>query len=238
LFIVTGGGTGIGRAIALALHKRNDKVLVTGRRAGPLQALTHESDGGIEHVICDNAKPDDVVRLAEAVTEPITGLVQCAGGNPAFGRPAPETPHETAALLDETIAANLKSAVVTTTTLESQLADDAAIVLFGSIGAEYGAGFYGPAKAAVSSYAVGLASRLGARGVRVNCLAPGYIEDTEFFQGRMTPGRAEELRTNTMIGRVGALEDVVDTTLFLLSPQARHITGQTLHLNGGAFATR
>ncbi|MDO3703477.1 SDR family oxidoreductase [Micromonospora sp. C28SCA-DRY-2] len=238
MFVVTGGGTGIGRAVASALHERGDRVLVTGRRAGPLEALSRETGGGIEFLACDNSDPADARRLAESVTEPVDGLVLCAGGNPAIGRPEPESLADVAALLDETMASNVRSVALTVAALESRLADGASVVLFGSIAAERGVGFYGPAKAAVASYAVGLAARLGARGITVNCLAPGYVAGTEFFRGGMTREREEQLRGQTMTGRVGALSDAVACVLFLLSPQARHVTGQTIHLNGGAVTTR
>lgn len=99
-------------------------------------------------------------------------------------------------------------------------------------------GFYGPAKAAVASYALGLAAALGPRGIRVNCISPGYIADTEFFAGTMTPEREEELRAATMLGRTGVPDDVVGLTEFLLSSRAQHLTGQNFHLDGGAHSTR
>ncbi|MDG6103709.1 SDR family oxidoreductase [Dactylosporangium aurantiacum] len=235
MYVITGGGTGIGRAIALAL---DEPVLITGRRAGPLAAVSHGSGGRVRHLVCDNADPDDAAKMAATIDEPVRGLVLCAGGNPAIGRPDPGDLKGVAALLDETLASNLRSAVLTCAALEPHLADGASVVLFGSIAAERGVGFYGPAKAAVSAYAVGLAGRLGPRGIRVNCVSPGYIADTEFFRGGMTADREQQLRLQTMSGRTGTPDDVVGTALFLLSPHAGHLTGQTLHLNGGAFTTR
>jgi len=237
VFVVTGGGTGIGRAVSLALARSGEDVLVTGRRLGPLESLADER-GGIRYFQCDNSQVEDVERLVDQLDAPVRGLVHCAGGNPAIGRRDPVSLDEEVALLNETMAGNLTSAVLTTLALEQRLADDASVVLFGSIAAERGVGYYGPAKAAVGSFAVGLAARLGPRGIRVNCLSPGYIAGTEFFRGGMTEAREEQLRAQTFIGRVGALEDVVAATMFLLSSGSRHVTGQTIHLNGGAFTSR
>lgn len=122
--------------------------------------------------------------------------MHCAGGNPAIGRPPSATLEEEAALLEETLAGNLVSAALTVTALDEAMGEGAAIVLLGSIAAERGVGYYGPAKAAVASYAVGLAAALGSRGIRVNCLSPGYIAGTEFFAGTMTDERAEALRAH------------------------------------------
>lgn len=236
MIVIGGGSAGIGRAVAARLADRGERVLVTARRPDRLAELGRET--GVRTVVCDNADPDDVTRLAAGVEEPITGLVLCAGGNPAIGRPAPEGLHAVAALLDETMTGNVRSAALMVTALEPHLAEGAAVVLLGSIAAERGVGFYGPAKAAVASLAVGLAARLGPRGVTVNCVAPGYVAGTEFFGGRLSDERAETLRRQTLTGRTGVLDDAVALVEFLLSPGARQITGQTLHLDGGAHTTR
>ncbi|MFC4337403.1 SDR family NAD(P)-dependent oxidoreductase [Salininema proteolyticum] len=238
MHIVTGGGTGIGRAVATALHRQGHRVLVTGRRAEPLAEVARASDGEITAVACDNSTPEGVRAMLGAVEGGVEGLVHCAGGNPAIGREAPASLEDEADLLAETLAGNLTSAALTVAALDDRLAPGGSIVLYGSIAAETGVGYYGPAKAAVSSYAVGLADRLGPRGVRVNCVSPGYVAETEFFRGRLSADREEALRDQTMLGRTGVPEDAVDLTLFLLSERARHITGQNLHLNGGAHTMR
>ncbi|MCT2582888.1 SDR family NAD(P)-dependent oxidoreductase [Actinophytocola gossypii] len=234
MYIVTGGGTGIGRAIALALRDQGRQVLITGRRPEPLA----NAGPGITAVACDNATPDGVRRMLDHVPGSVDGLIHCAGGNPAIGRPDPDSPEAEAALLAETVDGNLTSAALTVTALAPRMTAGASVVLFGSIAAEHGVGYYGPAKAAVASYAVGLAARLGPRGIRVNCVSPGYIADTEFFGGPLSREREQQLRAQTALDRTGLPEDAVALTLFLLSPEARHLTGQNLHLNGGAFTTR
>jgi 3-oxoacyl-[acyl-carrier protein] reductase len=236
MIVIGGGSSGIGRAVATDLAGRGQQVLVTARRTDRLAEL--DTTVGIRTVTCDNTDPDDVDRLVAGIDEPITGLVLCAGGNPAIGRPAPEGLRAVAELVDETLAANVRSVALMTTGLRPHLADGASVVLFGSIAAERGVGYYGPAKAAVGSLAVGLAADLGVQGVRVNCIAPGYVADTEFFRGRITDERVETLRAQTLTGRTGQLEDAVGLVRFLLSPAARHLTGQTIHLDGGAHTTR
>ncbi|WP_152360334.1 SDR family NAD(P)-dependent oxidoreductase [Microlunatus speluncae] len=238
MHVVTGGGTGIGRAIALSLSQDGQRVLIAGRRAAPLEAVVEQGAGRIEAVACDLSVPAGARILAARLSGVVEGLVHCAGGNPAIGRPEPRTLEDEAALAADTLAGNLVSTALTVTAVEDRLSNDASIVLFGSIAAEHGVGYYGPAKAAVASYAVGLAARLGPRGVRVNCVSPGYIAETEFFAGLMTPERAAELRAQTAIDRTGVPADAVGLTRFLLSSHSRHLTGQNLHLNGGAFTTR
>ncbi|HMG63211.1 MAG TPA: SDR family oxidoreductase [Streptosporangiaceae bacterium] len=238
MYIVTGGGTGIGRAIALALQGQGHQVLITGRRSAPLADVVQASGGAITAVPCDSSTPEGARAVAARVAGRVEGLAHCAGGNPAIGRPDPDSLEAEAALLGETIAGNLTSAALTVTALAGGMAAGSSVVLFGSIAAERGVGYYGPAKAAVASYAVGLAADLGPRDIRVNCISPGYIAGTEFFSGRLSPERAEALRAQAAIGRTGQPADAVALTLFLLSSKARHITGQNFHLNGGAFTTR
>lgn len=69
-------------------------------------------------------------------------------------------------------------------------------------------------------------------------ISPGYIADTGFFQGAMTDARGQALIADTHTKRAGTPRDVAETVFFLASEGARQITGQTIHVNGGAFTTR
>lgn len=238
MYVVTGGGTGIGRAVALALHQRGERVAIVGRRFGRLDAVAAESGGAIATVVADCTVAAEVAAMAEGIGGAVHGLVHCAGGNPAIGRADPTDLAGHLALANETLASNLGSAALMVEALAPRMGAGGSIVLFGSIAAEDGVGFYGPAKAAVASYAVGRARALGGEGIRVNCVSPGYIKDTEFFPGGLAADRAEALRSQTALGRVGEPAQVADLVLFLLSGASSHLTGQNFHINGGAAATR
>jgi 3-oxoacyl-[acyl-carrier protein] reductase len=107
-------------------------------------------------------------------------------------------------------------------------------VHLGSIAANRGAGSYGAAKAALATWNLDIAAELGARGITSNV---GFIAETEFFQGRLSGDRRKRLLEATMTHREGQVEDIADTIFFLASPAARHITGQVLHVNGGALTS-
>jgi len=122
--------------------------------------------------------------------------------------------------------------------LRDLLGPRSAVVSLGSIGAERRGGACGAAKAALAAWSAGLSAELGPSGVTVNVVSPGYIAGTDFFQGAMTGARHELLVGETHDKRPGSPEDVAELVFFLASPGARHITGQTIHINGGAFTTR
>jgi 3-oxoacyl-[acyl-carrier protein] reductase len=77
---------------------------------------------------------------------------------------------------------------------------------------------------------------VGADRITANVVAPGFIDGTEFFRGGMSDQRRATLIGQTANGRAGTADDVAATVLFLASPAARHITAQTIHVNGGAFS--
>src|SRR5690348_11935532 len=131
--------------------------------------------------------------------------------------------------------ANLMSAVLVTAALRSRFAADARIVSLSSIAARRGAGSYGAAKAAVEAWSADVARELGPRGITANVVSPGLTLGSEFFQGTLTEERKQRLIAETRTGRPGTTEDVAAVVTFLASPSAGHLTGQVIHVNGGAY---
>jgi 3-oxoacyl-[acyl-carrier protein] reductase len=133
---------------------------------------------------------------------------------------------------------DLVSAVLTTYAVADRLAAGGSVISIGTIGAERGGGSYGAAKAALAAWNADLSSEIGPRGVTANVISAGYIAGTNFFRGRLTSQRRETLVAATHDKRPGKPDDIAETAHFLASPGARHITGQNIHVNGGAFTTR
>jgi 3-oxoacyl-[acyl-carrier protein] reductase len=213
------------------------EVVITGRRADVLAKTA--GDLGVRAVVCDAADPTQIQRSLEELPGRIDVLVNNAGGNMDFGRPDPNG--DLTQLKDNwesNLGANLLSAVLTTTAVAPRLAENGAVVHLGSIAANRGAGSYGAAKAALATWNLDIAAELGARGITSNVVAPGFIAETEFFQGQLSDDRRKRLLVATMTHREGEVEDIAGTIFFLASPAARHITAQVLHVNGGALITR
>lgn len=235
--VVTGGGTGIGRAIAAAFANSGSEVVITGRRAGPLADTAAQLGGTVRAVPFDATDPAQVQLALADLPATVNVLVNNAGGNTDIGAPEPGSLAEVAHAWRANLDANLLSAVLVTTALRDRLAPGGAIINLSSIAAHRsGAGSYAAAKAAVEAWNLTLARDVGADRITANVVAPGFIDGTEFFRGGMTDRRRSALIAQTANGRAGTADDIAAAVLFLASPAASHITAQTIHVNGGALS--
>ena len=236
MVIVTGGGTGIGRENASNLRSRGDDVTIIGRRPDVLQEAADAI--GAQAVPADLADPRAIECIMDDLPTPVDVLVNCAGGNITIGEPAPTTLTEVSRLWERNFAANVLTAVLLTTALTDRLAPGGAVISFSSVAADRGADSYGAAKAALAAWNISLAQDLGPRDITANVIAPGFIDETEFFRGRMTDERRASIMAGTLLKRVGHLDEIAETVRFLASPGARYITGQVIAVNGGWVTSR
>ncbi|OEV11707.1 SDR family NAD(P)-dependent oxidoreductase [Streptomyces nanshensis] len=253
--IVSGGGTGIGRAVARRFAADGDRVLLVGRRAEVLReaaetiAADADADAGaggageVRTLAADLTDPEDARRVREEAVARfgrVDVLVNNAGGNveyAASGADAPSGLDGVAWQWRSNFESNVLTAVLLTEALADLLQEPGRrVVLLSSIAAYRGSGTgsYAAAKAALHPYVYDMAGRLGPHGATVNAVAPGYIEATGFFGDRMTEQRRGQLAAQTVNGRVGTPEDVADVVHWLCSPGAGHVTGQIVQVNGGA----
>ncbi|NUR84046.1 MAG: SDR family oxidoreductase [Nonomuraea sp.] len=235
--VVTGGGTGIGYAIAAAFVSLGDRVTITGRREHVLKEAADRL--GSAYAVFDAARPVAVQEALGELPERVDVLVNNAGGNTNLDRPQPRELIDVAEAWWANLNANLLSAVLVTTALLPRVPKGGRIISIGSIAARgTGSGSYGAAKAAIESWTADLAAELGPRGITANVVSPGLVVDTEFFRGRLTEDGIRARVENTRNGRPGTPSDVADAVLFVASRGARHLTGQVVHLNGGAYLGR
>ncbi|MEV6606993.1 SDR family oxidoreductase [Kutzneria sp. NPDC051319] len=236
--LITGGGTGIGAAAAELFAKAGHHVTITGRRADVLAATAERL--GVDHVAFDAADPAALQAALDRLPTSVDVLVNNAGGNTDRRRPAAE-PGDLAGIADAWRAnfeANVLTTVLVTEALKPRLADNARIVTVGSIAAKLGSGSYGAAKAALEAWNVDTARTLGARGITANLVAPGVTVDTEFFAGTATPEWIASRVSAAFNKRAGTPDEVAETIFFLARPDSGHLTGQVIHINGGAFTAR
>ncbi|QKV93814.1 SDR family oxidoreductase [Streptomyces sp. NA02950] len=234
--LVTGATSGIGRAIAARFAADRAEVFITGRHADTVERTAKEL--GVHGVVCDATDPSQVEALSRRLSS-LDVLVNAAGGLAGAGSPGERSPLEVvAAEWQANLAQNLLGAVLTTTAVRDLLAPGSSVISIGSIGAERRGGSYGAAKAALAAWNAALSAELGPHGITTNVISAGYIAGTDFFQGGLTDERRDALVQETHNKRPGHVDDITQTAYFLASPGARHITGQTIHVNGGAHTTR
>jgi len=240
---ISGAGSGIGRQTALKFAELGCDVTLVGRQEGHLRetaSLVEEAGGHATIVVADLSTPESAEILRTALVGPYDAIIANAGGNAALRQDAPtlDGVHWASWHWEQNFRTNVFTAVHLIETIREMdgMAPNGSIVLLSSIAAYRGSGSgsYAGAKAALHPYAYDLARDLGVRGITVNVVVPGYISDTEFFRGTMTPDRQAALKDETLVHRNGTPDDIASTILWLCSPGARHITGQSIQVNGGA----
>ena len=240
--IVTGASTGIGRAIAIALARAGADVAIhygSSRKEADETARAVESHGRRAVLVqADFRDPTAAGKAVEAAVQalgaPIDILVNNAGS--LVGRSAVE--EMDAELWQEVIALNLSSVFFATKAALPYLGDGARIVNVSSVAARHGGGpgafAYAAAKGGVMTLTRGLAKELASRNIRVNAIAPGVIE-TPFHDKFSTPEQLETFRKGIPLGRLGTSEECAGAVLYLVSPLATYVTGQSIDINGGQW---
>jgi 3-oxoacyl-[acyl-carrier protein] reductase len=239
LALVTGASRGIGNAIALALGGAGARVIGTSTSAEGAAALTESFRAkGIQGrgAVLDASKSESVEALLTEL-EGAEGLPTILVNNAAITRDnlllrmKPED-------WDVVLATNLTSVFRLSKACVKRMMKErrGRIVnitsIVGIIG-NPGQVNYSAAKAGVLGFTKSLAKEVASRNITVNAVAPGFI-DTDMTRALSEDQRAA-LQSQIPLGRLGAAEDIAAAVLFLVSPQASYITGETLHVNGGMY---
>jgi len=232
--LVTGATGGIGDAIARKLHAAGATVAISGTKADRLEALAGELKERVHIVPCDLSDRAAVQKLtgeAEAKLGTLDILVNNAGmtKDNLFMRMKDEE-------WDQVIAVDLTSAFMLSRAavrnmMRRQWGRIVNITSISGIIGNPGQGNYAAAKAGMIGMTKSLAREVASRGITANCIAPGFIKTA--MTDALNEKQVEAIATHIPAGTFGTPDDIAAAALYLSSQEARYMTGQTLHVNGG-----
>jgi NAD(P)-dependent dehydrogenase (short-subunit alcohol dehydrogenase family) len=237
--LVTGASRGIGRASALALAKLGAQVLVHyGQGAKEAEAVVAEirkAGGRADAVGADLSASDGPHKLARQVRTIVGDRLDILVANAGVAKAAviEETSVED---FDRQFAVNVRAPFFLVQQLLPILHEGSSIVLLSSLAAHAVVGTlpaYAATKGAIDTLVKHFASALGQRGIRVNAVAPGVVATDMSSFAKTDEGRDYTLGLQTL-KRTAQADDIGDAIAFLASPNARWITGDTIHVDGGS----
>jgi gluconate 5-dehydrogenase len=242
--LVTGGSRGLGLQIAEALGEAGARVMLSSRKAADLEEATaHLQDRGVDArwVAADTAVPEQALKVVDETLQrmgQIDVLVNNAGA--AWGAPAEDHPLEA---WDKLMNLNVRSIFVLSQAVaqrsmiprrSGRIVNVASIAGLGGSNPHHPTVAYNTSKAAVINLTRSLAGEWGRFGINVNAIAPG------FFPSRMTKGTLERMgdkaAARAPLNRLGDDDDLKGVALLLASAAGKHITGQTIPVDGGVSA--
>jgi NAD(P)-dependent dehydrogenase (short-subunit alcohol dehydrogenase family) len=240
--LVSGGSRGIGRALAAGFAERGARVVIAGREQATLDKTALEISTGahrVEAIMSDVSKPEDIARLVDNVIakfERIDTLVSVAGINKRM-----RVENYAAEEFDWILNTNLRGAFLLAQTVGRHMIGrrSGSIINIDSLNTYAplkGVIPYAISKAGVSMMTRGMAMEWGEHGVRVNAIAPGFFP-TELSKKLWQQDKMIEWgETNTPMGKLGDVRDLVGSAIFLASAAANFVTGQVLRVDGGVSA--
>jgi NAD(P)-dependent dehydrogenase (short-subunit alcohol dehydrogenase family) len=236
--LVTGGGSGIGRAAALGFARKGFTVVVTGRRKAELDAVVGEIEtigGKAAAMPADISNEGEVTALIKGVVERF-GRLDAAFNNAAVSNGGP-IEVLTAADFDNVFATNVRGVwmlIQQEVIAMRALGNGGAIVNTSSIaatGGNAGLSIYGASKGALEAMVRHVAIEVGDNGIRINNVSPGLTRTP------MTVGLPKEMfdavAAHTALKRVAEADDVGDAAVWLCTDEARFVTGQNILVDGG-----
>jgi 3-oxoacyl-[acyl-carrier protein] reductase len=236
--VVTGGGRGFGKAFGQALAARGAHVVLADIDAAAAKEAAAEiaADGGsASGAVCDVADEVGVAAMIDEVTAKHGGidiLVNNAGlHSAAYNKPSADIG---IAGLRRLFDVNVIGVYICSLTARTAMSgrDGAAVVNISSSAAYANRAAYGVSKLAVRGVTVQLAREFAADGIRVNAIAPGLIF-TDTIRAELGRDEVTRVMGQQILPREGEERDIVDALLFLVSPAASFVTGETLRVSGG-----
>lgn len=230
--VLSGGSSGIGYATCERLLREGAKVALCAPMGGEAEAAARQLGAGAVGIRADVAEEAQILAFVRAARQRLGGIDASVANAGIF---AAGDPLEFAAEeLDRLWLVNARGAFLFARACAREMSGAGSIVMISSVNAragQTGAAAYDGTKAAMEAFARSLAIDLGARGIRVNAIAPGFVA-TPLGTGR--PEEQEYLcRHMTVLGRFAEASEIASAVAFLLSDESSYVTGATLVVDGG-----
>ncbi|HET7779796.1 MAG TPA: 3-oxoacyl-ACP reductase FabG [Rudaea sp.] len=235
--LVTGASRGIGAAIARTLAAHGAKVVGTATSEAGAQAISERLSptGGVGRAldVRDGAAVETLIDEIGKEFGPVSILVNNAGitRDQLLMRMKDD---DWNAILDTNLSSVYRTSKAVMRSMmkarKGRIVNIASVV---GVTGNPGQANYAAAKAGIIAFSKSLAREIGSRGITVNVVAPGFI-DTDMTRA-LTEDQRQALLGQIALGRLGAPDDIAQAVLFLASPAASYITGETLHVNGGMY---
>lgn len=232
--LVTGASGDIGRSIAIALHDAGAKVIISGTRLEPLEALKSELGERVHIILCDLSDKDEVRLMLSKAIETLGSidiLINNAGitNDNLFMRMSDE---EWGNVINVNLSATMQLCRgVLRGMMKSRWGRIVNISSVVGVTGNPGQANYAASKAGVIGMSKSLAYEVASRGITVNCVAPGFISTA--MTDRLTDKQKDSIISSIPSNRMGDSKDVASAVLYLTANEASYVTGQTLHVNGG-----
>ena len=236
--IITGSGRGIGRAIANLFAEHGAKVVISDIDQDVCNEAAEEvkgKGGEVLAVVCDITKPEQVQNLVEKTVEKwgrIDHMINNAGitKDGLFIRMKPE---QWNFVIDINLNGTYNCCYAVSNVMRKQRKGNIINLSSVALQGNPGQANYSAAKAGIVGLTKALAKELASMGIRVNCIAPGFVHT------RLTDAIPDKIKTEMIkqipLGRTGEPNDIAKPILFLCSDMASYLTGQTIDVNGGIF---
>jgi NAD(P)-dependent dehydrogenase (short-subunit alcohol dehydrogenase family) len=235
--VITGGGRGLGFAIAEAMVQNGAEVIITGRNEDLLKESAEKLGDKCTYHVFDLNNIEDIPAFTETI-ERIHGQIDILVNNAGINYKK-ELPYVTDEEYEQVIKTNQTAVFVLSREFSKKMIERKSgnIIMISSMASQYGIPkviAYSASKSAVEGMTRAMAVELSPLGIRVNCIAPGFIETDMSAKALNTdPERKQKALSRTPMGKLGKPSDVGNAAVYLSSDAACYVTGVVLPVDGG-----